>query len=1591
MASEHIHKDIFIKSIGGIAMTYPYSKTPRQWSRRLFSALLCFALLAVVFPALTAQAQEDAALSGAVSIDTAALTYADGSTVPEGAMLRSGEKLKLSYAFTISQEQASALSSDTPYYLQVSSHVALPNLDGKPLVCKAANEEGTQADVQFATLHSGGGRAWIVFLPGSSGTVVSELGGVASSFSLDCSRATSLPGDVGEEEVRQNVYAVNLEGSTAARFGYWENQPVKAEAQLERKGSYDPAARTIAWTITYTPWQNPDGTEGIGLDTRFELREVLDKAQHTCLPDTLKINGEDPADSTRNPDAETYAFLQDGTTLVIGGKNLNAGTATQGSPAQAITISYQTKVLDSLLLPGGSDLTVKNDVTLFAANEEDFSATGIHKAAEVTVNQPTWLTQSSETHRDIGNGAYTDWAVTIHPNGFTFGTDNNLTLHSQLPAGSALVENSLKVGGQDAAPALGEDGSFTVSPIVTSGETVTITYRTHVDEELYAKGTDLGKNNLQLSLTYDGASFAASLAAGIGSGDSSSPAILEVSNAGYNAAARSIDWTVKINPNGAAVHGGTFTSDLSLPGCGKDGHTSGLELVGGADGVTVKPQSAIEDGSVTLRYENQVLTLTAGEIGTSCITLTYTTKICDPCLFANNTDPVDVTNTISTKDMQIGLVAPSVRSVSADSAASVSAAVLRVSSPAYDFGSGTLKWTVDVNESGLPMTDLVLTSTLSAGLSYAEDSLKTSPALEGAAASVSGQTLTIRLGTVSGKATVTFDTRLDPETLGLGGSTGNATVSGAIVMNGKADGVVFSQVSSTVSKDIENYGLVPESTVNNSEGYITYSVLLNPHGLALPANSSLVGALDSRLQLDRDSLRLHKAAVSSTGEDNSAPKFTKQGEEMPLAISSYDPARNEFKVDLPIAAGSTDAYLLTYRADILQQEKAEYSGSVRFDGGSVTLGGKKDCSASVSSGKGAAARLAKLTIRNTDFDTGEILSGVPYALYEWSDDHRGLLFAQGVTDGEGSLTFMGKPNAVYELVQEVPEGFDTAFLCNDKEEKDSRMLITAGAASSQQKLNIQNLPFSCSLTFRLVNSENLPLAGETVSLFRDKDLARAACQTAQASEDGTVSFPNVWCAKTYYMQLPAGEVLTVTTPDTPDGLSKITLPDGKAQDSAAPVIGQVPEGKQWTLTVTAVVSGEKTPLSGAVIGVYEDEACKTELSRGTTGEDGTVTFAGRMAGRTYWVREIQAPKGFQASDKAQKALQGDDLSVPVAVTMENTPYTADIAFTLVNDEKLPMAGQEVKLYTDPDCTDLGGTAKTAKDGSVKFPDVWRNQIYYVKLPGGEVMKVTVPAEEDGKITASIGSKSVDLTKPVTGKVPTESQWTLTVNIADQYEGTPVKNAVVGLYADEDCKTLLKQRTSNADGTVTFEGRMKGQTYYVKEVQAPDWYMLDPTVCKVTDAAPALTIENVPTGALTVSKEVTGSLGNKFQAFTFVVTLKDSDLSGVFGDVTFQDGKATFSLRHGRSVTILGIPAGTEYTIKEGNNLGYTVTKTGDTGEIKAGETLEAKFVNHRALRSGQPGTGDDTNLILWVVLMAVFFLGAVGSLVVYRKKRRSNR
>ena len=162
--------------------------------------------------------------------------------------------------------------------------------------------------------------------------------------------------------------------------------------------------------------------------------------------------------------------------------------------------------------------------------------------------------------------------------------------------------------------------------------------------------------------------------------------------------------------------------------------------------------------------------------------------------------------------------------------------------------------------------------------------------------------------------------------------------------------------------------------------------------------------------------------------------------------------------------------------------------------------------------------------------------------------------------------------------------------------------------------------------------------------------------------------------------------------------------------------------------------------------------------------------------------------------------------------------------------------------------------------------------------------------------------------------------------------------------------------------ITIEGIPVNATYTVTETEADDdGYVTAPdgtisgTIEAGKDATASFTnSKTILRGGLTVTKTVAGNAGDKDRKWNFTVTLGDTSINDTYGGMSFKDGVATFTLKHGEQKTATGLPAGIDYFVSEAeaSRDGYTTRATDASGQIPAEGTATAAFTNMKSIPRG---------------------------------------
>ena len=263
---------------------------------------------------------------------------------------------------------------------------------------------------------------------------------------------------------------------------------------------------------------------------------------------------------------------------------------------------------------------------------------------------------------------------------------------------------------------------------------------------------------------------------------------------------------------------------------------------------------------------------------------------------------------------------------------------------------------------------------------------------------------------------------------------------------------------------------------------------------------------------------------------------------------------------------------------------------------------------------------------------------------------------------------------------------------------------------------------------------------------------------------------------------------------------------------------------------------------------------------------------------------------------------------------------------------------------------------------------------------------------------SVGKDVQEPSRRVSVKKSEPFEMRLTIYTED---GNNVETRLNGIYGDVTFVNGVAEFGMYQGENVRITGLPAGLHYKLEEIIGTDpadpGYGYRPSYVNQTGVigegtTARIRVTNTWTmGDIIVSKVVNGPYGQKDKDFQFRITLSEKSINGEHGDVEFDNGVATFTLKHGESITIADIPEGVTYTVRETIRRGHTVSSTNEKGTIVAGEDHKVQFVNTKNTRSDLFDTGDTFRLGLWITVLAASAVGICAVAVIFFKKRKNNK
>jgi ribosomal protein L2 len=1145
-------------------------------------------------------------------------------------------------------------------------------------------------------------------------------------------------------------------------------------------------------------------------------------------------------------------------------------------------------------------------------------------------------------------------------------TLNNVVITDVLPSGLTLKSANWQVwtgSAWDTATSItpNASGEYAIGNINSK---ILLTIVTNVPDDAYTTGTTTYSNSA--SIRWDGLS-----GPGLGTGS------INV-GVGYNAISKSgvadtanqkIRWTVNVDTKGQSI------PDLKVYDLLVYGNSINLGAVTGLpSGITstdLTPRYGQKyAGNFSGSYTVNVIPIMQGTtqvadlleitgLSTSVLnTFSFDSQVVDPNIFAGNKkSTVRNTATLFSANAKLNAATGSVnytnrmllkemlkREAMSDPASGVNSSLTSNALEGFDYQDKSAIFRLNVNADGINLTDATNAAGQTLGTATLTDTLPDGWEFVDI---VSGSKYLIFEGTGQSNGTV-LATDTTPDTVAgldtsFNGRTATFTFSSldqpyvilvkARPISNTAAGYFDSNETTTVRNNVtlntENWTagvssyqdvtitsqILGKTTVQPTAGELRWTVDYKPYDLA-QLGEKLEDQLPVGIDLRTDSngaLLLDGNITANEMTLNADGSYT-VGSPVTLELGtnvSYDNATRVLSFIIP---DNTKAYRFSYITDITG-EPGTVTNKVSLLGSSTEQEEtSKPYVITASDGSASLLRNGWISITKTD-GAGVPLAGVEFTLYAMDGT---TVIKKGVTGSDGTVKLKVIPDGKYILRETaVPVGYTLEDVTHSLLVKTSGSTVTASidgkTGTNSNAITIQNY-----------------LKDTAGNLTISKSVAGNGADITK-SFDFTLMLNGAPGTYTYIGHgIPGGIIASG---------DKISLTHGQS----ITIMG-LPKGATYKVT-EADYSGDgyTTTSTGATGSIVADATQTASFTNMRT--VGNLTISKTVAGN--------------AGDNSKQ--------FDFRLTLNGA---ADISYAYI--------GNGV-----PDGTIKSGDTVSLAHGQ---------SITITGLPAGTTYTVTESDYSDGGYTTTstgaIGSIVTDTTQA--------ASFTNTRNVSNPSPGTgtlTISKTVAGVGADTAKKfnfTVTFNGASDSyhyagnsvpDGTiesgdtislahgqsVTITGLPAGATYQVSEEKASaQGYSVESagssgTISSSQDRTAAFTNTKLPisTGSLTISKTVTGEDADLTKKFTFTVTfIGASDVYPYTGAATgiIRSGDA-ISLASGESITITGLPAGTQYAVTEADYTrdGYTSTSIGAIGIISADNLQTASFTNNLNSAPGKPG------------------------------------
>lgn len=296
-----------------------------------------------------------------------------------------------------------------------------------------------------------------------------------------------------------------------------------------------------------------------------------------------------------------------------------------------------------------------------------------------------------------------------------------------------------------------------------------------------------------------------------------------------------------------------------------------------------------------------------------------------------------------------------------------------------------------------------------------------------------------------------------------------------------------------------------------------------------------------------------------------------------------------------------------------------------------------------------------------------------------------------------------------------------------------------------------------------------------------------------------------------------------------------------------------------TVKIIKKDKGSNALLTGAVYGIYADEACTKLIKKmPATNAKGESEVKITKTQDTVYLREISGPSGYVLDTKAygvklvvgqtaSKNLTDKEQKGALTIYKEGEVLTGaavtenGVTFTY---EKRKLKGAVYSVYAGADIKAADGTLiykkgalvkdnlVTGDDGSVTLKNLYLGTytVTETKAPDNYVCK-----GESKTVELVYAGQTVEVQTGSATFLNERQKAAVRVEKQDEETKNPLSGGIYGLYAAEDIKvdgktvvpkgTLIEKATTGADGKASYKAELPiNYSYSIREIQAPELYL-----------------------------------------------------------------------------------------------------------------------------------------------------------------------